>query len=132
MDNKNNEQNIKGVLNEGEINHYTTNKYCIYVPYEILMRIYQEQTNDNKFIGYTLFSKNLETHLKLVEKLNQMDQLSINDDFQNTTVLNEINAHTEKMKQLFIPIIIIGTIYITVMMSLRHFQSRQKEFVLHC
>ena len=94
------------------------------------MRIYQEQTNDNKFIGYTLFSKNLETHLKLVEKLNQMDQLSINDDFQNTTVLNEINAHTEKMKQLFIPIIIIGTIYITVMMSLRHFQSRQKEFVL--
>ena len=59
-----------------------------------------------------------------------MDQLSINDDFQNTTVLNEINAHTEKMKQLFIPIIIIGTIYITVMMSLRHFQSRQKEFVL--
>lgn len=123
-------QNIKGVLNEGEINHYTTNKYCIYVPYEILMRIYQEQTNDNKFIGYTLFSKNLETHLKLVEKLNQMDQLSINDDFQNTTVLNEINAHTEKMKQLFIPIIIIGTIYITVMMSLRHFQSRQKEFVL--
>lgn len=123
-------QNIKGVLNEGEINHYTTNKYCIYVPYEILMRIYQEQTNDNKFIGYTLFSKNLETHLKLVEKLNQMDQLAINDDFQNTTVLNEINAHTEKMKQLFIPIIIIGTIYITVMMSLRHFQSRQKEFVL--
>lgn len=128
--NKKINQNIKGVLNDGEINHYTKNKYCIYFPYELLMELYQQETSNNQFIGYTLFSNNFNDHLKLIENIKQFNQLSINDSFQNTDILNQINNNAEQMKYILILIVIIGTVFIMSMMSFHHFQSRKKEFVL--
>lgn len=128
--NKKINQNIKGVLNNGEINHYTKNKYCIYLPYELLMDLYQQETSNNQFIGYTLFSSHFEDHMKLVENIKQFNQLSMNDSFQNTDILNKINNNTEQMKYILIFIVIIGTVFIMSMMSFHHFQFRKKEFVL--
>lgn len=123
-------QNIKGVLKDGEINHYSTNKYCIYVPYQLLIQLYQQETSYNHFIGYTVFSHDFESHIKLVEKIKKSDQITINDDFQNTSILDQMNQYTKKIKDILIPIIIIGTIYIISIMSVHHFQYRKKEFVL--
>lgn len=120
---------VQGVLKNGELNHYSENQYFIYISFDILQNLYSQETNNNEFIGYTLFSRSFDEHMRVINHL-EKENLSINDTFQNSLQLEEIIKNSELMKFLFIVSVFVATLFIISLMSLNQFHLRKKEFAL--
>ncbi len=123
-------QNIKGVFKEGESNHYTQNQYCIYVPYNVLKNTYEKYASLDYSAGYTIFSKDFDSHQQLLKELKQMSEITVNDEFQNTHALGEVMAHSQTIQKMLIIVMYIGTIVIVSILSINEFNKRQKEYIL--
>ena len=120
--------NVKGVLKEGQKNHYSQNNYYIAVPYEYLKSIYPVLENQ-EYIGYTIFAKDFASHTILNNHL-KGTLLSVNDTFQNTENINKVIGNSQFIKNMLLLVIIVGTLFILSLMSIHNFGLRKKEFVI--
>ena len=93
--------NVKGVLKEGVLNHYTYNDYYMYLSYDVIDELY----SGTKYTGYTLFTDDITSYNLLIEELNKYE-FDVNTTFSNIESINAKNM-PENLRLNFMSTIIL-------------------------
>ncbi|MEE0965776.1 MAG: ATP-binding cassette domain-containing protein [Bacilli bacterium] len=117
--------NVKGVLKEGVLNHYTYNDYYMYLSYDVIDELY----SGTKYTGYTLFTDDITSYNLLIEELNKYE-FDVNTTFSNIESINNVVDNIENMRTIFYIVSVVIVAIIMVYYLLHHFNQRKREFVI--
>lgn len=117
--------NVKGVLKEGVLNHYTYNDYYMYLSYDVIDELY----SGTKYTGYTLFTDDITSYNLLIEELNKYE-FDVNTTFSNIESINNVVDNIENMRAIFYIVSVVIVAIIMVYYLLHHFNQRKREFVI--
>ena len=120
---------VRYILKDGVKNYYTLDDMYILVPYQTLQNVYENQFKNQMFIGYTIFSDDFHQHQILLKKLTSNSLLDVNEQFQNSGVIQKSIDYSKKICISIIIMVVIMTLIITSYMFLSYFSKRKKEFV---
>lgn len=122
---------ISGYLKNGVVSPYDkSDKYYVYMPYEMIHSYYQQVSKSDSFIGYTIFTSTFEQLQTLQKKFGNSDELIYNDGFQNIKTIQsslENVQNTKIMINITVDIILVAQ-YIFIRYWL--LQQRKNEFAL--
>ena len=117
--------NVKGVLKEGVLNHYTYSDYYMYLSYDVIDELY----SGTKYTAYTLFTDDITSYNLLIEELNKYE-FDVNTTFSNIESINNVVDNIENMRTIFYIVSVVIVAIIMVYYLLHHFNQRKREFVI--
>lgn len=131
FDLKNQTYQIKGVLKKGVQCPYVEDDKFIYINYSMLENLYEEYglLNQDKYVGYTIFTKDFQDYMNLYECLKQTP-LGINLFFEYIEELNTLVNNVSFYKNVIVATIIAMSLIIFNTVEYNYFYKRQKEFAL--
>lgn len=120
---------IDGIMKRNVKTVYNDNDYYIYMPYSIIKDMYDNFSESDQYIGYTLFYKDFDELSAGIQYLKE-NHITYNDNFQNIDTINQLIHNFQIIQNYSLFAVLIISLLLLSFLNIKYINARENEFCL--